>query len=187
MIRAFLLPSIIFLLFIIEGTVIPVFFPDRFGSEFLVVPRFAFLVVIFGAIFLGRTTGTIYGLLLGLFQDVIYTHILGIYIFSMGLTVYLLGFSYKVFQKNLFLLIITAIFGIILLDYLVYGIHTMVGITDLAHDRFLRERLFPSLLVNSTFLIIIAPFLRKLLVFLQKMEDSEEKVNERKKDFRWQR
>lgn len=187
MIRTLLLPLLIFLLFIFEGTVIPVFPPVGYGFEFLIVPRFAFLVVIFVAIFLGRTTGTVYGLVLGLFQDVIYTHILGIYIFSMGLIAYLLGFSFRIFQRNLFLLIVTAIFGTILLDYLVYGIHTAVGITDLANERFLRERLFPSLLVNSLFLIIFSPFLRKLLVFLQKTEDIEEKINERKKDFRWQR
>lgn len=183
----FLLPLIIFLLFISEGTVIPLFSPDRFGSEFLIVPRFAFLIVIFVAIFLGRTRGTIYGLVLGLFQDVIYTHILGVYIFSMGLIAYLLGFSFKIFQKNLFLLIITAIIGTILLDYLVYGIHTMVGITGLAHDLFLRQRLFPSILVNSVFLILFAPLLRKLLVFLQNSDDNEEKINQRKKDFKWQR
>ncbi|WNF35911.1 rod shape-determining protein MreD [Bacillaceae bacterium IKA-2] len=189
MIRALLLPLIIFLLFIIEGTVIPVFSPDSFGSEFLIVPRFAFLVVIMGTIFLGRTTGTIYGLALGLLQDVIYTHILGIYIFSMGLIAYLLGFcfSFKVFQKNLILLMVTALFGTILLEYLVYGIHTAVGITDLVHDRFLQERIFPSLLVNSVFLIIFAPFLRKTLVFLQNTGDIEEKISGRKKDFRWQR
>lgn len=184
----FLLPLIILLLFIIEGTVTPFVSPDRYGSEFLIIPRFAFLVVIFIAIFLGRTTGTVFGLLLGLFQDVIYTHILGIYIFSMGLIAYLLAFSYKIFQRNLFLLVLTAIFGSILLDYLVYGIHIMVGITDLAHERFFRERFLPSLLVNSLFMIIVAPFLRKLLVFLQNSEDVEEKkINERKKDFKWQR
>lgn len=183
MIRTLLLPLTVFLLFIFEGTVVPVFFPDRFGAEFLIVPRFAFLIVIFVAIFFGRTTGTIYGLILGLFQDVVYTHILGIYIFSMGLIAYLLGFPFKIFQRNLILLIITAVFGTILLDYLVYGIHTAVGTTDLAHERFLRERLFPSLLVNSTFLIIFAPFLRKSLIFLQNTEDIEEKINNRKKDF----
>lgn len=187
MIRTLFLPVIIFLLFIFEGTVIPVILPDNYGSEFLIVPRFAFLIVIFVAIFLGRSTGTIYGLVLGLFQDVIYTHILGIYIFSMGLIAYLLGFSFKIFQRNIFLLIITAILGTILLDYLVYGINLAVGITDLAHERFLQERLFPSLLVNSTFLIIFAPFLRKSLILLQNTEDIEEKINNRKKDFRWQR
>ncbi|MCT8137519.1 rod shape-determining protein MreD [Anaerobacillus sp. CMMVII] len=183
----FLLPSIIFILFIIEGTVMQVIAPDRFGSEFIIIPRFAFVVVIVIAIFLGRTTGTIYALFLGLFQDIIYTHVLGVYIFSMALITYLLGFSYKIFQKNLSLLFITTIVGTILLEYLVYGIYSMVNITNLLHENFFYERLLPSLLVNSVFLIIFAYPLRKLLVFLQNKDDIEEKINKRKKDFRWQR
>lgn len=183
----FFLPLLIFFLFIIEGTIFQVFTPDRFGSEFIIIPRFALAVVIVVALYLGRTTGTIYALVLGLFQDVIYTHVLGVYLFSMAFITYSLGFSYKIFQKNLFLLIITAIFGTILLDYLVYGIHLMIGITNLIHERFFFERLLPSLLVNSVFLIIVIYPLRKLLVYLQNNDDIEEKINKRKKDFRWQR
>ncbi len=183
----FLLPFFIFLLFIIEGTVFQVFSPDRFGSEAIIIPRFAFIVVIVITIFLGRTTGGIYAIVLGLFQDVIYTHVLGIYIFSMFFTAYLLGFTYKIFQKNLYLLIITAVFGTLVLDYLVYGIHLMVGITNLVHEQFFYERLLPSLVVNSVFMIIIAFPLRKFLLFLQKSDDVEEKINKIKKDFRWQR
>ena len=183
----FLLPFVIFFLFIIEGTVFQVFSPERFGSEAIIIPRFAFLIVIVITIFLGRTTGGIYALILGLFQDVIYTHVLGVYIFSMVFTAYLLGFTYKIFQKNLFLLMITAVFGTLILDYLVYGIHFMVGITEFAHERFFYERLLPSLVVNSVFMIMFAYPLRKILLFLQKSDDVEEKINKRKKDFRWQR
>lgn len=182
-----LLPFIIFILFSLEGTVIQLITPDRFGSNLIVVPRFAFLVVIVVTIFLGRIKGTIYALILGLFQDVIYTHILGVYLFSMGLITYLLGFEYKIFKKNLSLLIITAVFATLLLDYLVYGIHTVVGITQLAHERFVYERLLPSFIVNSLFMIVFAYPLRKLIVFIQNKDDIEEKINERKKDFRWQR
>lgn len=185
--QRYLLPVLIFLLFIIEGTVIQVISPDRFGSDYIVIPRFAFMIVVIVSIFLGRPVGTTYGLILGLFQDVIYTYILGVYIFSMALIAYALGFSYKIFQKNLFLLIITALFGTIMLDYLVFGIHTMVGITDISNERFFYERLVPSLIVNSVFIILFAYPLRKLLVKLQNNEDVEEKINERKKDFRWQR
>jgi rod shape-determining protein MreD len=183
----FLLPFIIFFLFIIEGTVMQIIAPDRFGSEYLVIPRFAFLIVIVVGIFLGRATGTVYGIILGIFQDVIYTHILGVYIFSMGLIAYLLGLSFKSFQKNLMLLIITALVGTLLLDYLVYGIHSMVGITNLPHHIFLQQRLLPSLVVNSVFMIIFAYPIRKLLFILQNKDDVEEKINKRKKDFRWQR
>lgn len=185
--QRFFLPSIIFFLFIIEGTFMQVIAPDRFGLNFLIIPRFAFVIVIVISVFFGRTTGMIYGLILGLFQDVVYTHILGVYIFSMAFITYLLGFSYKIFQKNVFLLIFTAIFGTILLDYLVFGIYSMVGITNLFHERFFYERLLPSLVVNGAFLVIIVYPLRKLLYFLQNKDDIEEKIHKRKKEFRWQR
>ncbi|RXI98402.1 rod shape-determining protein MreD [Anaerobacillus alkaliphilus] len=185
--QRFLLPFIIFLLFIIEGTIMQIITPERFGSDYIIIPRFAFVVVIIVAIFFGRTTGTVYALVLGLLQDVIYTHVLGVYMFSMAFITYLLGFSFKVFQKNLFLLIITAVFGTILLDYLVYGIYSMIGITTILHNLFFYERLMPSLIVNTVFLIIFSFPLRKLLIFLQNKDDIEEKIHKRKRDFRWQR
>lgn len=187
MMNRFLLPSLIFLLFIFEGTVMQVVTPDRFGSEYIMIPRFAFLVVIVSTIFFGRAIGTSYGIFLGIFQDVVYTHVLGVYIFSMGLVAYLLGFSYKIFQKSLIVLMVTAVFGTILLDYLVYSINMMVGITDLGHQQFFQERFLPSLIINTVFMILFAYPLRKLFIFLQNRDDVEEKINERKKEFKWQR
>lgn len=184
----FLLPFLVFFLFIIEGTIMQIITPERFGSEYIIIPRFAFIVVIIIAIFFGRTTGTIYALILGLFQDVVYTHVLGVYLFSMTLIAYLLSFPFKIFQKNLFLLVITAIFGTIVLEYLVYGIHSMVGITALRHEFFFYGRLLPSFIVNIVFIIICVYPLRKLIIFLQnKDNDVEEKIHKRKRDFRWQR
>ncbi|UTW68947.1 hypothetical protein KHA80_17140 [Anaerobacillus sp. HL2] len=63
----------------------------------------------------------------------------------------------------------------------------MVGITDLAHQQFLfQERFLPSLIVNSVFMILFA-YLTKITYLLQNRDDVEEKINERKKEFRWQR
>ena len=175
--RRFILPLILFTLFIIEGTIMQVFAPDRYGQDFLVIPRFAFIIVVFISIFWGRTTGTVYALILGVMEDVIYTQLLGVYAFSMALVVYLLAFSYKIFKTNVLLLMITAIVATIFLDYLVYGIYSIIGITDFFHDRFFYVRLLPSIVVNLVFVIIFVYPMRKLLQFLQKKEDIEEKMS----------
>lgn len=173
----YLLPFILFILFIFEGTIFQVLIQPFHHYDLAIVPRFSFIIVIMSALFLGRTIGTAYGMSLGLFFDVIYTHVLGIYIFSMGFVAYLFSFSFRIFQKNLLLLLFTTIISIIFLDYLVYAIHSLIGTTQLPHERFLSERLYPSLIVNSTFAIVVVYPMRKLLFFIQDLQKKEEKRN----------
>lgn len=173
----YLLPTIIFLLFIIEGTVFQVFANSFLSTEVIIVPRFSFILVMMSSIFLGRSMGTVFGMGLGLLYDIIYTHILGVYIFSMALVAYILSFSYRVFQRNLLLLLFTIIVSVICLEYLIYGINTIIGITELSHERFLTERLYPGVILNSAFTIIIIFPMRKLLIYIQSLKQKEEKRN----------
>ncbi|MGO4888567.1 rod shape-determining protein MreD [Anaerobacillus sp. MEB173] len=175
----FLLPFFVFLLFIIEGTVVQVFTPERFGSEIFFVPRFVMVVIVFIAIFLGRTTATFYGIVVGLFYDLIYTDLVGVYLFSMGFVGYVTALTYDVFQRSLFLVIFVSLLGVAILDYLVYGLYTIVGIATTPHQLFLYERLLPSIIFNGVFTIIISYSLRKFLVYLQvlKRRDQQQEEN----------
>ncbi len=174
--KRYLLPTIIFLLFVIEGTVTQVFL--NFSSpEVIIVPRFSFILVMMSSIFLGRSVGTVYGIGLGLLYDIVHTHILGVYIFSMALVAYIFSFSFRIFQRNLLLLLFTLIVSVICLEYLIYRINTIIGITGLSHERFLGERIYPSVIINSCFAIIVIFPIRKLLIYIQNLKQKEETRN----------
>ncbi|MCD8509107.1 MAG: rod shape-determining protein MreD [Bacillus sp. (in: Bacteria)] len=112
---------LLFFLFIIEGTVFQIFAPDQYGVEYLFVPRWVFLVIIFAGIFRGRGVGTFYGIIFGVMYDVVYTSVLGIYAFGMGLIAYLLSISISFFQKHLTVAVLTSLLAITILIIMLWN------------------------------------------------------------------
>ncbi|MDQ0256515.1 rod shape-determining protein MreD [Evansella vedderi] len=167
---------VLFVLFIIEGTTFQIFAPDQYGVEYLFIPRWVFLVIIFAGIFRGRGTGTFYGITFGVMYDVIYTSLLGIYTFGMGLIAYLLSLSIPFFQKNLTVAVLTSILAITVLDYYVYGMMYLLGLTVIDHHEFLTVRFIPSLIMNMIIISIFAYPLRKWFHFLKRRMEEEEKI-----------
>lgn len=175
MIRYYLFLTL-FLLFILEGTTFQIFAPDQYGVEYLFVPRWVFLLIIFTGIFRGRAVGTFYGIIFGVMYDVIYTSVLGIYAFGMGLIAYLLSISIPYFQKNLVVAVITSLLAIAILDYYVYGMMYLLGLTGVDHDEFLNIRFIPSFIMNMVVISVFAYPLKKGFAYLKRKMEEEEKI-----------
>ncbi|MDG5786850.1 rod shape-determining protein MreD [Evansella sp. AB-P1] len=167
---------ILFLLFILEGSVFQIFAPDQFGVPYLFTPRWVFLIIIFAGIFRGRMVGTVYGIIFGVMYDVIYMSVLGVYAFGMGFIAYLLSISIPIFQRNLIIAIITAVLAVITLDYYVYGMMLLLGITTVEHAEFFNVRFLPSLLLNVAFISVFAYPLRKGFYYLRQKQEEEKKL-----------
>lgn len=168
--KRFLLPLLIFLLFILEGTIFQVFSLERYGVKLVMVPHFVVIVIIMAGIFLGRKHGVLYGLVFGLLYDVIYTDMLGVYLFSLGMLGYVSSLSYRRIKQSAFLAIVIVLTSLILLEYFVYGIHLLLRMTTMEGDVFFFIRLLPTLGLN--FVVILAFYLplRKLLLSLEQFE-----------------
>ncbi|UTR11235.1 rod shape-determining protein MreD [Evansella sp. LMS18] len=171
MMRKYSLFLVLFVLFIIEGTVFQIFAPDQFGSDLLFIPRWSFMLIIFAGIFRGRGTGTLYGVIFGVMFDVIYSSLLGIYTFAMGLLAYLLSISIPFFQRNLPAAVFLTITAVILLEYFLYGMMLLLGMTAIPHHEFLYSRFLPSLAMNFFVLAAAAYPLRKWFEFIKRNED----------------
>lgn len=165
---------LLFFLFIIEGTAFQIFAPDQYGVEYLFVPRWTFIVIIFAGIFRGRGVGTFYGIIFGVMYDVIYTSVLGVYAFGMGLIAYLLSISISVFQKHLTVAVITCLLAITILDYYVYGMMYVLGLTSMVHEEFLHIKFIPSLIMNGVVISVFAYPLRKWFYYIQKRMAEED-------------
>jgi rod shape-determining protein MreD len=173
MIRA-MLPFLTFIFFIVEGTVMQVFSPEWFGiSDMVLIPRFVIVMILFISFFLKRSTALIYGLIFGFLWDVIYTDLIGVYFFSMTFTAYLIASISKIFHPHLIIALFLSLFGIIILEFQVYGLYTLVGIAELTTDDFLNQRLFPSLILNGVFVILIYYPLRKHFMILKEANHQE--------------
>ncbi|ADU31284.1 rod shape-determining protein MreD [Evansella cellulosilytica] len=172
----YLLFIILFVLFLIEGTVFQIFAPDQYGVSYLFIPRWVFLVIIFTGIYRGRGAGTLYAVIFGVLYDVIYSSVLGIYTFSMGLIAYLFSISIPFFQRNLTVAILTSLAAITLLDYFIYGMMLIIGLASISHEEFLTGRFIPSFLMNALVIIILAYPLRKLFYFIKRRSEENDKL-----------
>lgn len=159
---------VLFFLFIIEGTVYQIFAPDYHGMDSQLIPRWMFMLILFAGIFRGRATGLFYAIIFGVFYDIVYSSTLGIYTFGMGLIVYLLSFSIPFFKRNLSMTIITVTVGVALLEYYVYGMMLLLGVTEMSNDEFLSIRFLPTLLMNLIVLTVVAFPLRIGFQYLEK-------------------
>jgi rod shape-determining protein MreD len=156
------LPFAIFLLLFILESLFVELYPVRFltGGHIL-VPRFLIAGILLLTIFGNKKQGIWYGLLFGLMFDIVYTEVIGIYLFMFPLTAYFVSKLMKIFQSNIFIASLVVLFAIAVLEVVVYEMNFLINITKLAFPQFLNLRLWPTLIVNLIFLIIFAYPLKK--------------------------
>lgn len=168
----FLFMLTIFILFIIEGTVLQVFSPDVWGISVLMIPRFVVVMLIFGALFLGRFHGLFLGLFFGLLYDVVYGSVIGIYGFSMALVGYFCGLTFRIFQQNIFLILLTVFIALTLHECLVYAVLSLIKFVHMDLHHFFFQRVIPTLVLNMIFAILVSYPARIILRQLQLEEEN---------------
>lgn len=154
--RKFLLPLFFLLLFIVESLFVQ-FLPSKlFGHSWILVPRFLFASLIFLTIFVGRKQGIIYAAIFGLLFDVVYIEIIGIYLFIFPFICYLAAKVMHILQANIFIAILVAIFGTALLEAGVYEMNYLIHVTNMDFMSFANSRLYPTVILNTAFILIFS-------------------------------
>ncbi|UJF32001.1 rod shape-determining protein MreD [Paenibacillus hexagrammi] len=159
-----LLWIILFALFVLQGSIVPLLIPSSWMDQVYVSPHLTLVFVIYIALFHHRHSALIYGLLFGLLQDFdYYTSMLGVYSFGMGLTAYLAGLVQRR-QPNLIFynLLITGL-GLCLFEAINYGINRLFKLIDVSFEFALTHYMLPSVLFNLLFALICYVPIRKLL------------------------
>ncbi|HET7522403.1 MAG TPA: rod shape-determining protein MreD [Bacillales bacterium] len=167
------LPVVTFFFFLFEGTVMQVFSPEWFGVSLELVPRFVMVIILFIAFFLNRQTALVYGLVFGFLTDVVYSDVLGVYFFSMAFTAYLVASFAGLFHTNLFTMMFLGLLGVVLLEFQVYGMYWFTGIAQRSMDDFLNGRLWPTLVLNGVFIILMYYPLKRLFAAFENARRQE--------------
>ncbi|RXY98286.1 rod shape-determining protein MreD [Fictibacillus sp. S7] len=161
-----LLPFITYIAFLAESTVMQVLAPEHYGWDFLMIPHFAMVLIILMSCYLKPSFGIVYGLIFGLFADLIYTDLIGVYMFSTALVAYFIAVLSRYLFSNFFVTILLSVLGVAGLEFLVYGLNSLIGIADMKMADFFYDRLLPTLILNAVFTIIVfypfAKLLRKI-------------------------
>lgn len=149
------LPVVILFFFVFEGTVMQVFSAEFFDVSYELIPRFVMVLILLVAFFMKRSTALIYGLIFGLGMDVIYSDYIGVYVFTMAFTAYIIASISPLFHTNLLTAFFLGLLGVAILEFQVYGLYTVIGIAQVSMNDFLYERLLPTLVLNGGFIILV--------------------------------
>ena len=106
-----------------------------------------------------------YGFIFGILFDIVYTEIIGIYLFMLPLVAYLISWIMKILQTNVILVAFVAILGVGFLELGVYEMNFIIGRTEMSFVSFLNFRLVPTLILNFLFIILVSYPLRKYFDF----------------------
>jgi rod shape-determining protein MreD len=167
----FLFILTLFILFIIEGTIVQIVSPDRWGIHILMIPRFVVVLLIYSALFLGRIQGLFMGLAFGLLYDIVYGSVIGVYGFSMAIVGYFSGLTFRVFQQNIFLILLTVFVSLFIHETIVYGILYLIDFTQIDLQSFVMNRVIPVLVLNMIFALLVSYPARTILI--QMLEEEE--------------
>jgi rod shape-determining protein MreD len=155
-VNKFILPLIFLFLFILESLFVQFLPADIFNSEKIFVPHFLIVAILFLTIFGNEKYGILYGFIFGLLFDIVYTEIIGIYLFLFPLVAYIVSRIMKVLQTNLFIGSFVSLIGITFLEIGAFEMNKLIHITNIDFMSFLNRRLLPTLLLNAIFIIIAA-------------------------------
>lgn len=155
MLARILIPFVAVILFLMESE-FALFSPIALGKEmYILVPRFTILYLIFLAIYYNRNRAMLYGLIFGLLFDVFYINIIGLYTVLYPLLCFIAGWSAKRIHTHLVFSTVLAILLMGLLEFALYEFFFLIDFTSMPRNVFLFNRLIPTILANSLFLLML--------------------------------
>ncbi|WP_100331720.1 rod shape-determining protein MreD [Bacillus xiapuensis] len=130
-------------------------FPDHaFDGQYVITPHFFAVGLLLMSIFFDRNTAIKYGFIFGFLFDIFYTGILGAYMFFLPLLVYITSKLVKALQNNVLIVAFIVMFGLFLLEFVMFQLNVLVQRTELTVPDFLSIRLWPTLTLNLLFYLI---------------------------------
>ncbi|MEX2415652.1 MAG: rod shape-determining protein MreD [Paenibacillaceae bacterium] len=147
---------LIFIVFILEGTLVHWLIPTDWYNGLQVAPHFVLVLVLFVSINRNRHLGLFFGLLFGLLHDIVYASpMIGPHSFSMGLAAYSAGVIAKRLKITMISSFFVISFFIVLYDVANFSLFRMFRVIDVPFNTILSDFIMPTLLFNLLFAVII--------------------------------
>ncbi|MRG88222.1 rod shape-determining protein MreD [Salinibacillus xinjiangensis] len=159
-------PLILLALLILESTA-----TDQIPKQWLIggmqpIPHWVLLFTVLIAIFYDQDNSIyslVYAIIFGFLFDFTYTDTLGVYMFTYGLTIFIvLGFK-QLLHPNFIVTFLLGFVAVFFADHLIYAMYYMIGFADISWSVYLKNRLIPTMLSNLLFLMIVYPMYRNRL------------------------
>ncbi|WP_323704643.1 rod shape-determining protein MreD [Mammaliicoccus sp. Dog046] len=134
-----------------------------FNETFIFVPRLTFLYLLIIAVYKNPKVAIVLAIVTGIFTDIYFGGIYGIYTFGYAIFVIMMDKLFKVFYRDILMMVILLISSVVLLEIWVMIFYGFLGMSSINLGQILFFRLIPTVIFNSICLVIIFPFILKLL------------------------
>ena len=167
------IPLLAVLIFISESIFVTTFSGEVFSSDKMFIPRFLMILLVFMSVYCNSRVALYYSVVIGLIFDVVYTEILGVYLFVFPLITYTISKIMKVLQNNIFVVSFMSLIAVAFLETIIYGMNSLLGFAVLTFQQFLINRLVPTLILNTVVVVIAAYPLRKFMLKHSEVDNNE--------------
>ncbi|MES5811808.1 rod shape-determining protein MreD [Mammaliicoccus sciuri] len=161
--RFYVIPLIGVLLFYLDSLLTRLSPLHLFNETFIIVPRLTFLYFLIIAVYKNPKVAIILAIVTGIFTDIYYGGIYGVYTFGYAIFVIMMDKLFKVFYRDILMMVILLISSVVLLEIWVMVFYGFLGIASINIGQIILFRLIPTVIFNLICLIIIFPFVLKLL------------------------
>lgn len=149
---------------ILEGVALELLPAKLVTSHLYMIPHWVLIVLVLVAVFYDTENthaAVLYGLIFGLVIDIVYTGVLGIYMFTYGICIYLIHSLSRFFHANILSSLLMGILAIMFADASIHLLFSMIEIADMAWGNYFLYRLLPTIVANMLFLLLFYPLLAK--------------------------
>jgi rod shape-determining protein MreD len=155
-----LIVAVLVFLFLLEGSVLPIFIPTSWSS-----PRLVLVLLILLALHTREKRLFLLALIFGLLSDLIYSDLIGVYTLSFTLIPYLCSLINQYFQLNILLVTLSMLTAIFIHENFVY---LCFSLFDLSGEAYTVYPHIQTALINTAFSVVIY---RLLETRFEKMAD----------------
>ncbi|WP_142827721.1 rod shape-determining protein MreD [Planococcus soli] len=160
----FLIPLICLVLFFMEP-VFGLFSPLNIGGELnYIVPRFLIMFLIFLTLYYDLKHAMFYGLFFGLLYDVFYIDIIGLYSFLYPAICLVASFVFKRVPRNLLTSTLLTLALLVIFEFVLYQFFLLISLTGMPLGTFLSTRLWPTMVANSIFLVMLGWVFKSVMI-----------------------
>ncbi|WP_426448672.1 rod shape-determining protein MreD [Paenibacillus sp. S-38] len=165
---------ILFLLFLLESTLMPWLIPAAWQSHIQIIPHFVLVIVIYIGLYINRHTALAFGLVFGILHDFIhYAPMLGPVAFGMGLAGYLAGLMQGRIYSSILISMLVIGAGNLFYDAVLFALYRLFRVTHVDFQWMFLHQMLPSMLINLLFALAIYVPARRLFESLPVVSKEE--------------
>ena len=168
--KRFVLPILVLVVFMFEGIFVNFVAMASPWRDWILSPHFVVVVLAFMSVYYHPKQAMLYGVILGFMYDIAFTDVLGVYALGLPAMLYRIKTN-EIFQQNTLIVICMSLLAVAIIEFYVYGINSIINISDMTIGRFLQERFYATIILNAIFALIFAFPLQRCFQYFAKFID----------------